>query len=109
MRSLRLPAARIGLVLKVGLAVTGTCALALVAGAWSAASVASVGATSTSSRLRSGTLHAQFASHMATGRTAVPSGLALTGANITATVVGTLALLSLAFVVVTLIRRRSTP
>jgi hypothetical protein len=53
-------------------------------------------------------LHTQLVSHVTTGQTAVPPELSLTAVNITATVVGTLALLSLAFVVVTLIRRRIT-
>ncbi len=95
MRSLRTLASR------VAPALTGACALAL-------ALVAGTSCASASTRLRSGGLHDQLASHVTTGRTGVPSDLALTGANITAAVVGALALLSLAFLIVTLIRRRIT-
>ena len=83
----------------IGITTTAAIALALVLEAAPA---------SATTRLRSGTLHAQLASHVS------PAGagsgpLALSGANVMATVVGTLALLALAFVVVTLIRRRITP
>ncbi len=84
---------------RVALALTGACALALFAGASCA---------SATTRLRSGGLHDRLVSHVTTGQNAVASNPALTGANITAAIVGALALLSLAFVVVTLIRRRIT-
>jgi hypothetical protein len=93
MRLLRVLASR------VTPALTGASAVALFAGTRCAAAA---------TRLRSGGLHDRLASHVTTGQTGVRSDLALTGANITAAVVGALALLSLAFVVVTLIRRRIT-
>jgi hypothetical protein len=93
MRWLRILASTIG----PGLVVA--CALAVSTGP--------VGASATT-RLRSGHLHAQFAGHLAPASSPVTAGLSLTGANVTATIVGALALLALAFVVVTLIRRRIT-
>ena len=45
-------------------------------------------------------------SHVTAGANAVPAGLALTGSDVMAAVVGALALFALAFLVVTLIRRR---
>lgn len=83
----------------IGLAVAGGCALALVLGADTA---------SATTRLRSGSLHSQLVSHVPAGAGAAPPDLALTGANVTAAIVGVLALVSLAFLVVTLIRRRIT-
>ncbi len=83
----------------VGLAVVAGCALGLILGTTVA---------SATTRLRSGTLHSQLASHVPAGAGAAPPDLALTGANVTAAVVGTMALLALAFIVVTLIRRRIT-
>jgi hypothetical protein len=50
----------------------------------------------------------QLVSHVTAGQTAVPPEFSLTAVNSTASVVGLLALLSLAFVDVTLIRRRIT-
>jgi hypothetical protein len=91
----------------VALALTGACACAC-AFALSLALVAGSASASGTTWLRSGSLHTQLASHVTTGQTAVPPELSLTAVNITATVVGTLALLSLAFVVVTLIGRRIT-
>ena len=44
----------------------------------------------------------------AAGANTVPAGVALTGSGVMAAVVGALALFSLAFLVVTLIRRRVT-
>jgi hypothetical protein len=65
---------------------------------------------SASTRLRSGTLHAQLVSHVsaATGSNAVSSGLPLEGSAVMAAIVGVLALCAFAFLVVTLIRRRVT-
>ncbi len=83
----------------IGLGLVTACALASFTGATAASATA---------RLRSGNLHAQLVSHVAPGPTSVTAGLSLTAANVTATVVGALALLSLAFVIVTLIRRRIT-
>jgi hypothetical protein len=61
---------------------------------------------SATTRLRSGTLHAQLVSHVAAGANTVPTGVALTGSGVMAAVVGALALFALAFLIVTLIRRR---
>jgi hypothetical protein len=63
------------------------------------------GVASATTRLRSGTLHAQLVSHV----NAVPAGISLKGTGVMAAVVGVLALFALAFLVVTLIRRRITP
>jgi hypothetical protein len=63
---------------------------------------------SATTRLRSGTLHAQLVSHVTAGANTVPGGMALTGSGVMAAVVGALALFALAFLVVTLIRRRVT-
>jgi hypothetical protein len=82
-----------------GLGLIGVCSLVVRVG---------TAAASTTTRLRSGNLHAQFTSHVSPSSNPVSSGLSLTAANITATVVGALALLALGFVVVTLIRRRIT-
>jgi hypothetical protein len=60
-------------------------------------------------RLRSGTLHAEFASHVASTAGAGGGALSTAGADVTAIIVATLALLALAFIVVTLIRRRISP
>jgi hypothetical protein len=83
----------------IGLAVVGGSVLAL-------ALVFGTSAASATTRLRSGSLHAHLTSRGPAG--AAPSDLALAGANVTAAVVGTLAVLSLAFIIVTLIRRRIT-
>jgi hypothetical protein len=95
MRWLRILASTGGLVL--GLAVA--CALVVLPGTLTAAA---------KTRSRSGNLHAQFTSHVAPASNPVTAGLSLTAANVTATIVGALALVALAFVVVTLIRRRIT-
>jgi hypothetical protein len=63
---------------------------------------------SATTRLRSGTLHAQLVSHVSGGANTVPAGVALTGSGVMAAIVGALALFALAFLVVTLIRRRVT-
>jgi len=63
-------------------------------------------AASAASRLRSGTLHAQLVSRVTpAGTTSSPH---LFGSGVMAAIVGGLALLALAFLVVTLIRRRVT-
>ena len=59
-------------------------------------------AASAAGRLRSGS-HGQAVSHFSN---VDPSGLVLRGANVTAGIVGVLAVLALLFLVVTLIRRR---
>jgi len=64
-----------------------------------------VAPASATTRLRSGTLHAQLATHLSSS--SGPGAPA--GANVMAMAVGTLALVALSFVVVTLIRRRFTP
>jgi hypothetical protein len=63
---------------------------------------------SAATRLRSGALHAQLVSHVTAGANTAPAGAALTGSGVMASVVGALALFALAFLVVTLIRRRIT-
>ncbi len=63
---------------------------------------------SATTRLRSGTLHAQLVSHVAAGANTVPTRVPLTGSGVMAAMVGALALFALAFLVVTLIRRRVT-
>ena len=69
---------------------------------------------SASTRLRSGTLHAQLVSHVSAGAGAgagantVSSGLTLEGSAVMAAIVGVLALCALAFLIVTFIRRRVT-
>ena len=63
-------------------------------------------AASAASRLRSGTLHAQLVSRVTpAGNT---SSHLLVGSDVMAGIVGSLAVLALAFLVVTLIRRRVT-
>jgi hypothetical protein len=85
---------------------TTVIAATLVALAWSA--VAGSTAASAAGRLRSGTVHAQLASHVTKVANGVPTGLQVQGSNVMAAVVAALAFFALAFVVVTLIRRRST-
>jgi hypothetical protein len=82
----------------VGLAAAGTFALSVVVGSTLA---------SASTRLRSGSLHAQLVSHVTPVGNTASSGL-IAGSNVIAGVVGTLAILALAFLVVTFIRRRVT-
>jgi hypothetical protein len=66
-------------------------------------------AASASTRLRSGTLHAQLVSHVssAAGTNGLSSGLTIQGSAVMAGVVGVLALCAFAFLVVTLIRHRA--
>lgn len=90
---------------RVRLATTVT-ATTLTALLWSV--VTGSTAASAATRLRSGTVHAQLASHLTRVVNAVPAGLQIQGSNVMAAVVAALALFALAFVVVTLIRRRST-
>ncbi len=66
--------------------------------------VLAVSDTSASTRLRSGAQQAQLASHLSNTPTA-SSGLVLTSNDIMAAIVGLLAFLSLAFMIVTFIRR----
>jgi hypothetical protein len=82
-------------------------AAALASAAWLVTAGASVASAST--RLRSGTLHAQLVSHVASGTSganSVTSGLALKGSGVMAGLVAALAVFALAFLVVTFIRRR---
>ena len=65
-------------------------------------------AAAAATRLRSGTVHAQLASHITRVVNPVPAGLQVQGTGVMAAVVAGLALLALAFVVVTLVRRRIT-
>jgi hypothetical protein len=74
---------------------------------WSVSAGSAVASAAT--RLRSGAVHAQLASHVTAGANTVPASLGLKGTGVMAAVVGVLALFALAFVVVTLIRRRVTP
>jgi hypothetical protein len=71
---------------------------------WAGGSVASA-----STRTRSGVVHAQLASHVTGSAGTLSSGLAVRGSGIMAAVVAVLAVSSLAFLVVTFIRRRITP
>jgi hypothetical protein len=93
---------------RIRVAVVGTTTLAALI--WTLTAGCAVASAST--RLRSGTLHAQLVSHVSggagTGANAVSSGLALRGSAVMAAIVGVLALCAFAFLVVTLIRRRVT-
>jgi hypothetical protein len=90
--------------LQLWAAVVGTAALAVMV--WSVTT--GTAAASASTRLRSGAVHAQLASHVATGGNAVSSGISLKGSGVMAGIVGALAVFALAFLVVTFIRRRVT-
>lgn len=60
-------------------------------------------------RSRSGVVHAELASHVSGAATSNASGsLALTGADVMASIVALMAFSAFAFIVITLIRRRST-
>jgi hypothetical protein len=83
----------------VGVATLGAAAWLLTAGA---------AVASASTRLRSGNLHAQLVSHVSPGASAVSSGLGLKGSDVMAAVVATMAVLAVAFLIVTFIRRRIT-
>ncbi len=74
--------------------------------AWSVTAGSTVASAST--RLRSGTLHAQLVSRVSPGPHSLPSGLTVRGAGVMATIVGVLAVLALTFLIVTFIRRRVT-
>jgi hypothetical protein len=89
---------------RIRVALVGTTALAAVT--WMVTAGSAVASAST--RLRSGTLHAQLVSHVSGGANAVSSGLTLKGSAVMAAIVGVLALCAFAFLVVTLIRRRVT-
>jgi hypothetical protein len=79
---------------------------AMAIGAWSV--TAGAGVASAGTRLRSGTVHAQVASHVATGANAVSSGLTQRASEVMAIIVGVQAVLALTFLVVTFIRGRMT-
>jgi hypothetical protein len=83
----------------VGMAATGAVAWSVTVG---------VVAASASTRLRSGNLHAQLVSHVAPAGNTSSSQL-LADSDVIAGIVASLAVLALAFVIVTLIRRRITP
>jgi hypothetical protein len=70
---------------------------------WSVTAGSAVASAST--RLRSGTVHAQLASHVSH---AVPAGLQIEGSGVMAAIVGVLAVSSVAFLIVTFVRRRIT-
>ena len=91
---------------RIRAALVGTTTLAALI--WTFTAGSSVASAST--RLRSGTLHAQLVSHVSAGdgANAVSSGLTLEGSAVMAAIVGVLALCAFAFLVVTLIRRRVT-
>jgi hypothetical protein len=91
---------------RIRVALVGTTTLAALI--WTLTAGSAVASAST--RLRSGTLHAQLVSHVSagSGTNAVSSGLALKGSAVMAAIVGVLALCAFAFLVVTLIRRRVT-
>ncbi len=63
---------------------------------------------SAATRFHSGSVRTTLASHIATNASNAASGPVLTGPNVMASVVGAMALLALGFLVVTLIRRRTT-
>jgi hypothetical protein len=73
--------------------------------AWSITVGTAAGA---STRIRSGSLHAQLVSHVSTGANALSPGLAGGGSDVMAVVVGAMAVSALAFLIVTFIRRRVT-
>jgi len=85
-----------------------TLGLATVAAtAWILTEGASLAAATT--RYRSGTFRTQLVGHYGGGANAqAPAGLVPTGADVMATIVALLAVLALAFLVVTFIRRRTT-
>jgi hypothetical protein len=93
---------------RIRAALVGTTMLTAVI--WTLTAGSAVASAST--RLRSGTLHAQLVSHVSsgggTGANAISSGLPLKGSAVMAAIVGVLALCAFAFLVVTLIRRRVT-
>ena len=73
---------------------------------WSVAAGTAVAGADT--RLRSGSVHAQLVSRVSSGAHALSPSLALTGSDVIAAIVGILAVLALAFLIVTFIRRRIT-
>ena len=75
-------------------------ALLGAANVWSVTAGPAVASAST--RLRSGTIHAQLVSHVSPGA----NGLAIKGSSVMAGVVAALAVFALAFLIVTFIRRR---
>jgi hypothetical protein len=83
----------------VGFATLGAAAWLFTAGS---------AVASASTRLRSGNLHAQLVSHVSPGASAVSSGLGLKGSDVMSAVVATMAVLAVAFLIVTFIRRRIT-
>jgi hypothetical protein len=90
--------------LQLWAATVGSAALAAMV--WSV--TAGSAAASASTRLRSGAVHAQLASHVTGGANAVSSSLTLKGSAVMAAIVGALAVFALTFLVVTFIRRRVT-
>ncbi len=89
---------------RVRAAMVGVAAAATLA--WSV--LAGCAAASAAARLHSGSLHAQLVSHVTPGASSASSGLQ-TGPDIMGGVVGALAVLALAFLVVSYIWRRVTP
>lgn len=86
----------------MSLGFASTCALTL-------ALIAGTSVASAATRYRSGSVRNQLAStsHLTTSG-ATSGGLGLTGPNVMASVVGLMALLAVAYIIVTLIRRRVT-
>jgi hypothetical protein len=80
-------------------------ALTGLAASVSLALVGLVGTAASAAGVRAGVIHAQLAGHLSNTSTA-SSGAVLTNSDIMATVVGLLAVLALAFMVVTFIIRR---
>ncbi len=72
---------------------------------WIAADATVAGATT---RYRSGIVRAQLVNHVTAGGSTAPAGYVANGADVIAGMVAVAGLLAFAFIVVTLIRRRST-
>jgi hypothetical protein len=84
----------------VGLAASAVLMLALTTG---------TGVAGAATRTRSGAVHAELASHVSGAAAAnASSSLTLTGPTVMASIVALMAFSAFAFIVVTLIRRRST-
>ena len=94
----------VGRQLRTMAALVGT---ATVAGlAWSI--TVGTAAAGASTRIRSGSLHAQLVSHVSTGANALSPGGTVRGSDVMAVIVGAMAVFALAFLIVTFIRRRVT-
>ena len=94
----------VGRRLRAMAALVGTATVAALA--WSI--TLGTAAAGASTRIRSGSLHAQLVNHVSTGANALPSGLSVKGSDVMAVIVGAMAVFALAFLIVTFIRRRVT-